>query len=65
MGKARPYKKYDVVIGGKIIHSGITKDLERRKQEHKMEWPNAIIKQVGGPVTEESAREWEKIKKKA
>ena len=65
MSKARPYKKYAVVIGGKIIHSGITKDLETRKQEHKREWPNATVKQVGGPVTEESAREWEKTKKKA
>lgn len=65
MGKSRPYKKYDVVIGGKIIYSGITKDFERRKQEHKREWPNATVKQVGGPVTEESAHEWERTKKKA
>lgn len=65
MSKPRPYKKYDVVVKGKIVHSGITKDLERRKQEHKAEWPNATIRQVGGSVTEKSAREWEKTKKKA
>lgn len=65
MSKSRPYKNYDVSIKGRIVHSGITKDLERRKLEHKKEWPNATIKQVGGSVTEESAHEWEKTKKKA
>ena len=58
-------KKYDVIVNGKIKHSGISKDLERRKQEHRTKWPNATIRQVGGSVTEESAREWEKTKKKA
>ena len=65
MGKSRPYKKYDVVVKGKIVHSGITKDLERRKQEHIQKWPNAKIRKVGGSVTEKSALEWEKTKKKA
>ena len=65
MGKPRPYKKYDVIVDGKIVHSGITTDLERREQEHKQKWPKGHIKQVGGSVTEESARDWEKTKKKA
>ena len=65
MGKQRPYKKYDVIVDGKIVKSGITTDLERRKQEHKANWPKAQIRQVGGSVTEKSAREWEKGKKKA
>ena len=65
MGKPRPYRKYDVVVDGKIVKSGITTDLDRRKQEHKAKWSNAKVRQVGGPVTEESAREWEKTKKKA
>ena len=65
MGKPRPYRKYDVVVDGKIVKSGITTDLERRGQEHKQKWPMGRIKQVGGAVTEESAREWEKTKRKA
>ena len=65
MGKKRPYKKYDVVVDGKIKHSGITTDIKRRAEEHKAKWSKAKIKQVGGSVTEESAREWEKTKKKA
>jgi len=65
MGKRRPYKKYDVIVDGRIVHSGITTDLERRKQEHKGKWPKAKTRQVGGSVTEKSAREWEKTKKKA
>jgi hypothetical protein len=65
MSKQRPYKKYDVIVGGKIVHSGITTDLTRRADQHKAKWPKARVKQVGGAVTEESAREWEKTKKKA
>jgi len=65
MGKNRPYKKYDVTVNGKIVHSGISTDLKRRAEEHKAKWSRAKIKQVGGSVTEESARKWEKTKKKA
>lgn len=65
MGTKRPYKKYDVVVDGGIVHSGITKDLDRRKQEHKGKWSKATVKQVGGSVTEKSARKWEKTKRKA
>jgi len=65
MEKPRPYKKYDVIVNGKIKHSGITTDLKRRTEEHKAKWPGARVKQVGGSVTEKSAREWEKTKKKA
>jgi len=59
MGKARPYVKYVVRVKGKTVHGGITTDFERRKQEHKQEWPKSIIRKVGGPVTQESARKWE------
>lgn len=60
MGKARPYIKYVVRIKGKIVHGGITANLERRKQEHQQTWPKSIIRKVGGPVTEEGGRRWEK-----
>ena len=65
MGKGRPYKKYDFIRGGKIVHSGITIDLDRRERELKQKWSSGRIKQVGGSVTEDSAREWEKTKRKA
>jgi len=60
MRQKRPYQRYKVHVRGKVIHGGITTDFDRRKQEHKQEYPNSIIRKVGGKVTEESAREWEK-----
>jgi hypothetical protein len=50
---------------GKVIHSGITKDLERREQEHKEKYHGGHIVQVGRKTTEEAAREWEEKQKKA
>ena len=40
-------KKYDYKVRSKIRHSGITKDLDRREQEHQQRWPGARIEQVG------------------
>ena len=52
--------KYQFKVGNKVVHEGITNDLERRESEHQQRWPNGHIKQVGHAVTEESARDWEK-----
>ena len=57
-------KKYDFKVGNTIKHSGITTDLDRREKEHQERWPGGHIVQVGHAVSEESAREWEKTKKK-
>jgi len=57
--------KYDYKVGNKIVHSGITNDLERREQEHQQRWPGGRIVQVGHRTTEEAAREWEQLKQKA
>ncbi|MDO9559848.1 MAG: hypothetical protein Q7I89_09230 [Syntrophales bacterium] len=57
--------KYHYKIGNKIVHSGITDDLERREQEHQQKWPKGHIKQVGIKTTEDGAREWEKDQEKA
>lgn len=62
MGKPRPYTKYTVSVKGKVVHGSITTDLERRKREHKERWPKSIVRRMGGKVTEESAREWERKK---
>ena len=54
--------KYQQKIGNKVVHGGITDDLERRENEHQQEWPNSHIKQVGRRTTEDAARQWEKEK---
>lgn len=48
------------MVGNKIMHRGITKNLERREQEHQQRWPEGHIKQVGRCTTEVAAREWER-----
>ena len=62
MGKTRDTCKYYFKKGNRIVHGGITDDLERREQEHKQRWPNGHIFQVGRRTTEDAAREWEKKK---
>ena len=57
--------KYHFKVGNKIVHSGITDNLERREQEHNQKWPTGHIVQVGRCTTEEAAREWEEKQKKA
>ncbi len=58
----RNWHKYDFKVGNKIVHSGISKDLDRREGEHQQRWSNGHIKQVGRATTEDAAREWEKTK---
>ncbi len=62
MGKTRDTYKYYFKKGNRIVHGGITDDLERREQEHKQRWPNGHIFQVGRRTTEDAAREWEEKK---
>jgi len=62
MAKFRDTYKYHFKMGQKIVHGGVTDDLERREQEHQQKWPKGHIKQVGRRTTEEAAREWEKEK---
>ena len=62
MGKPRDTYKYLYKIGNKIVHGGITNDLDRREQEHQQKWSKGHIKQVGRRTTEEAARKWEKVK---
>ncbi len=51
--------KYDFKLGNKILHSGVTNDLERREKEHQDRWPSGHIVQVGNRTTLEAAEEWE------
>lgn len=59
MPKRRDTYKYHFKVGNKIVHGGITNDLERRETEHQRKWPRGHIKQVGNRTTEEAARQWE------
>jgi len=59
MVKKRNTYKYHFKVGNKIMHGGITDDLERREQEHQQKWPKGHIKQVGRRTTEDAARNWE------
>lgn len=62
-GQKRDTYKYQFKIGNKIVHSGITTDLERREREHKQTYEGkGHIKQVGRRTTEEAARKWKKDK---
>lgn len=54
--------KYQFKIRNKILHGGITDDLERREEEHQQKWPGGHIKQFGRRTTKEAARQWEKDK---
>ena len=55
--------KYQFKIGNKIVHGGVTNDLERREQEHQTTYGlKGHIKQVGRCTTAEAAREWEEEK---
>ena len=62
MAKIRDTYKYQFKVGNKIVHVGITKDLEHREKEHQQNRPKGRIKQVGHRTTEEAARTWEKEK---
>ena len=62
MTKPRKAYKYLFKVGNKIMHGGITDDLQRREQEHQEKWPKGHIVQVGRRTTEEAARKWEKDK---
>lgn len=62
--KKRDTFTYDFKVGQKIVHSGITDDIERREMEHKERWPKGHIVKVGVAKTEEAALAWEKTKHK-
>ncbi len=52
--------KYHFKLGNKIVHTGITNDLERREQEHKQNFGDSgHIKQVGRRTTRDATLNWE------
>ncbi len=60
MASDRDTYKYNLKEGNKIVHTGITNDLERRESEHQQKYGNSVhIKQVGNITTREGALQWE------
>ena len=61
MATSRTTYKYHFKLGNKIVHTGITKDLDRREAEHrrKQGWETGHITQVGVRTTWEAAKQWE------
>ena len=58
--------KYYFKIGNKIVHTGITYDLDRCEAEHRQKhgWGKGHIKQVGRRTTRDDALEWEREQSK-
>lgn len=57
---ARDTYKYHFKVGNKIIHTGITNDLDRREREHQNNLnKRGHIKQVGRATTKDAALNWE------
>lgn len=52
--------KYHLRYQGRVVHRGITNDLERRENEHQDKYPGSTIEQVGNRTTREAALEWER-----
>ena len=56
----RDTHKYHLKQGGKVVHRGITYDLNRREAEHQVRYPGSKIQKVGRRTTRESALQWER-----
>ena len=57
---ARTTYRYLLKVDGRVVHSGITNDLERREREHRRRWPTGRVEQVGRRTTRAEAWRWEK-----
>ena len=52
--------KYQFKVGNKVLHRGITSDLERRENEHQQDFGKGHITQVGRRTTRDAALQWER-----
>lgn len=66
MATDRTMYKYHFKVGNKIVHTGITNDLDRRETEHRGRkgWEKGHIVQVGNRTTPEAAKQWEDEQRK-
>lgn len=63
--KRDTYKYRFVGPKGRIKHSGITNDLDRREGELRRQYGEGDIRQEGRRTTREAAKQWEKGKPSA
>lgn len=52
--------KYHLKKGAKVVHRGITNDLERRQLEHQQKSLGVKIQQIGRRTTRKAALKWER-----
>ncbi len=57
---ARDTYKYHLKRGNKVVHRGITNDLDRREAEHQDAFPGARIVKIGRRTTRDAALKWER-----
>lgn len=62
MRERRDIYRYKLKVGNKVVHIGLTTDLERREREHQKEFPRAKIVKMGRRTTREAALRWEREK---
>jgi predicted GIY-YIG superfamily endonuclease len=60
MGTPRNTYKYHLKVVNKVVHRGITNDLDRREGEHQQEWPDGHIVKIGNKTTREAGLQWER-----
>ena len=65
MSERRKTNKYHFKRGNRILHTGISDDLERRESEHQrnIDSKGHIVK-VGKRTTREGAKKWEDTQRK-
>ena len=49
---------YELKVGGEVVLSGVTNDLDRRQDEHRVRWPDGRVELVDGPMTRPEALKW-------
>ncbi len=54
--------KYYLILNNRIVHGGITDNLQRRLAEHLKNWPGSSIRQIGVKTTHKKALKWERIR---
>ena len=61
MPTSRTAYKYHFKLGNRIVHTGITSDIDRREAEHQRRpgWETGHILQVGTRTTRAAALAWE------
>ena len=61
----RDTHKYHFKDGNRVVHTGITNDLDRRESEHRRDHdlPKGHIYKVGNRTTRDAATNWEDMQR--